>query len=211
MNSKKLYFILISSLVLLASLGGLGVFYGDKMLQEKASSLISLKVDAAALEDQQRSLLQAKKDVNTYSELSQLVKTIVPQEKDQARTVREIVKIAGETGVKIGSITFPSSNLGEVAPKTVAPTDPGEKKAAPAKIPGTQIKPVEGIPGLYQLEIGIQSDSSTTVEYKQFLAFLKKLEQNRRTSQVTNLSVQPSSKDRNQVNFSLTVNVYVKP
>lgn len=211
MNSKQLYYGLVAAMVLLAGLGGAGIYFGDQMLQKKTAQLTSLKIDTVALEDQQRSLLQAKKDVKTYSELRDIAKTIVPQEKDQARTIREIIKIADETGIKIGNISFPSSSLGEAAPKKAAPTDPGEKTATTVKIPGTQIKPVDGIAGLYQLEIGIQSENPTTVSYTQFLAFLRKLEQNRRTAQVTNLSVQPSTKDRNQVTFSLNVIVYVKP
>jgi hypothetical protein len=40
---------------------------------------------------------------------------------------------------------------------------------------------------------------------------LQKLEQNRRTAHVTNLSIQPSEDDRNLVTFSVTLNIYIKP
>lgn len=211
MTSKRLYFVLCGLLVLLAGLGGASIYLGNKQLVAKSAQLTSLKIDTRTLDDQQRSLLQAKKDITTYTELESIVKAIVPQEKDQARTVREIVKLAADSGISIGSITFPSSNLGQAAPKTAAPAEGEQAAAAPKAPPTSQLKAVDGIPGLFQLEITIQSASSATVSYDQFITFLKKLEQNRRTAQVTNLNVQPSSRDRNQVSFSLAVNVYVKP
>lgn len=211
MNSKRLYFCLIALLLALGSLSIGGIVFGNKIMEAKASQLTSLKIDTAALEDQQRSLLQAKKDINTYAELESIVKTIVPQEKDQAKTVREVIKIAEDTGIRISAISFPASTLGQPGPKSAPKTEGGATATSTKPSTTTQIKPVEGIAGLYQLEINIQSDAASTVQYQQFLNFLKRLEQNRRTAQVSNLTVQPSAKDRNQVSFSLTVNVYLKP
>ena len=220
MNSKRLFFLLSGIFVLLCGLTLAGVFFGNSMLQKKSTELVALKVESKRLEDQQKSLVQAKKDIEQYTDLENAAKTIVPQEKDQARTVREIVKFAQDTGVSIANISFPASTLGQAPAKTATPPaadSSSDKNAAPAPPPPpaapttTQVKTVTGISGVNMMEITVQSDSSKPVAYSKLIAFLQKLEQNRRTSQVSSLTVTPNSNDRNRVTFSLVVNVYIKP
>ena len=50
-----------------------------------------------------------------YSPLEKIAKIVVPQDKDQAKAVLEIVKIAGESGIKPTAINFPVSTLGNAA------------------------------------------------------------------------------------------------
>lgn len=217
MTSKILFFILTGITVLLIGSGLAGAFYGHKFLEQKTQSIISLKAESLALDEQQRSLIQAKKDIEKYSELERIAKTVVPQEKDQARTVREIVKLAEESGVPIANISFPASNLGQPAskPKTggdaAQPTSGTTAQASSATTQATQLKPVEGISGVYQLEVTVQSNTSSPIPYDNMLAFLSRLEKNRRTAHVTNLSVTPSTVNRNLVAFSLVINVHIKP
>ena len=61
------------------------------------------------------------------------------------------------------------------------------------------------------MEISMQSDSSDPIPYENLITFLSKLEQNRRTSQVSSLTVTPSVDDRSKVTFSIIINVYLKP
>ena len=199
MTSKKLFFILIGILVLLAAITGGGVYLGNNFLKERTQEIVSLKAQSLALDEQQRSLVKAKQDINVHSDLENIAKVIVPQEKDQARTVREITRFAEESGVGISSITFPASTLGQQTT--------GKRPAASAK---SQVEPVEGIPGVSRLEITVQSDTASPVLFTSLLDFLERLEQNRRTSHVTNLTVTPSSNNRNFVTFSLIINVYIK-
>lgn len=201
---------MIGVLVLLGGLTIAGTVIGNSMLQKKANTLLGLKLDNKTLEDQQSSLIQAKKDIDKYSDLEKIAKTVVPQEKDQARTVREIINIGNAAGVPISSISFPTSNLGQAQPQSTAPAGetPTAKVATP---PITQVKPVDNIKGLYQLEVTVQSDANTPVSYAKFLSFLTRLEQNRRTAQVSSITVLPSAKNRDLVTFSLVVNVYIKP
>jgi hypothetical protein len=216
MTSKRLFFVLSSSLVLLVGLSIAGVIFGNLFLERETRKIIDLKIESLALDEQQRSLIQAKKDIDKYAELEQISRSVVPQEKDQARTVREIIKLAEESGVPIANISFPASNLGQGAAKKPASTQPSSdsestKSPAAPTTQATQVKPVEGIPGVYQLEITVQSASSSPVPYENMLAFLSRLEQNRRTAHITNLSVTPSSANRNRVVFNLVVNAYIKP
>jgi hypothetical protein len=215
MNSKRVFYIMLGLLILLGGLGIGGAVMGSKMLKKEADKLVSLKLDNRVLEEQQISLGQAKKDIEKYAELEQIAKTIVPQEKDQARTVREIINLAAAAGVPIASITFPSSSLGTAAPKapvsTGTPGDTPTPASKPATPPVTQVKPVDGITGLYQLEISVASDSTNPVPYSRLISFLTALENNRRTSHVTSINVTPSAKNRSLVSFNLIVNAYIKP
>lgn len=210
MNSKKTF--IAMSVFCVASLGLLGasVFFGNQLLQSHSEKLTALKVEAAVADEQQTSLTQAKKDLETYSELNDVARQIVPQDKDQARAVREIIAIAGESGIQITGITFPASSLGQAAPK--ATTTEGETDATKTVTPTiSQVKPVEGITGVYQLELNVTTDTTKPISYAQLISFLKRLEQNRRTAQITNLSIQPNPGDRNLLTLTMQLIIYIKP
>ncbi len=211
MSTKRAFFVMSGTLVLVCMLFFTSIFFGNQMLQKKSARLLTLKIDNRTLEEQQVSLVKAKKDVETYAELDRIARAVVPQEKDQARTVREIITIAESAGVKISSVTFPSSNLGQAQVKPVAPKEGEAPSPTPAAPSITQVKPVDNIKGVFQQEITIQSDSSAPVPYSKLIDFLGRLEQNRRASQVTSITVQPSARDRNLVTFNLIINVYIKP
>lgn len=195
------------------------VVVGNMYLEKQASKLNELKVEDRVLEEQQTALKQAKKDLEKYAELEKVAKTIVPQDKDQAKAVLEIIEIAKASGISIKSISFPTSNLGS---KPAAPqsntnsAEGGESKPAQEKTaPISQAKPVEGITGVYSLEMNIvpEGDAASPISYYQFLDFLGRLENNRRTAQVTQIKVVPQgkSKDSSFVTFTLTINIFVKP
>lgn len=209
MSSKKVFYIMVGLITVISSLTIAGTVLGSSELQKSANDLVELKLENRILEEQQSSLARARRDIEDNKELEQISKTVVPQEKDQARTVREIINLANASGVQIGSITFPSSNLGQIRP--VAPTTEEGAPSTPAAPPVTQVKPVEGIPGVFQLEVNVFSATESPVTYEQFINFLALLEKNRRTAQVTNITVQPSQQDTELVTFSLVVNVFIKP
>lgn len=195
MNSRKFFYVLIVLLLVVAGGGVAALVYGKKMLDTQNTKLTELKVEASTLEDVQRSLITAKKDIENYADIEQISKTVVPQEKDQARTVREIVKLAEESNIEIASISFPTSSLGTKATGTST---------------NTQTQKVDGINNVERLEITVSSNNSEPVLYSDFIGFLQKLEQNRRTSQVSNINIQPVADNRNQLTFSLVLNVYIK-
>lgn len=186
-----------------------GIFLGTSMLKQKSAELVELKLQDRLIEEQQTALVRANQDIEKYQELETIAKAIVPQDKDQAKTVLEITALAEQSRIKVSSITFPSSTLGTQqapAPTTGGTTATPKVQSAPI----SQVKPVNGINGLYQLEIIIDvTDVAPT--YNQLIDFLSRLEQNRRTAQVTAISIDPSGTNRNLVEFSLTMNVFVKP
>lgn len=201
MNSKRLFIVLLVVLVAINA-GGVGLLvYGNKILNKENSKLTDLKVESNTLDSVQQSLVKAKKDIEKYKDLAQVVETVVPQEKDQVRTIREIVEIAKESGVSIDSINFPSSTLGNTS-------KPGVAGPAVSNTTNTQTQKVEGLNNVERLEITIAS--SNQVSYLSFISFLQKLEQNRRTSQVSSITVTPAGVDKSRVNFSMVLNVYIK-
>lgn len=199
MKAKQLYYILLSCCCL-AVLALVGTAYGaNKLLGQQASKLSTLRADSDAASQEQSSLLKDRQDIAKYGELNVIAKSVVPQDKDQAQAVQEIVKIAADSGIpNLTSITFPSSTLGVT---TSGAPKPGQ----------TQLVPVPGMTGVANLQITITQSASDTVPYKNFLAFLSGLEQNRRTAQVSSITVQPDAKQLSNVSFTLVVNEFIKP
>ncbi len=198
MSSKVMYYILLAATILLG-LGVIGVGYvSNSVLTSKSADLSKLKATAQVTDDLQSSLAKDRADIKKYSELNTIAQTIVPQDKDQSETVREIVKIANESGIaRLASITFPASQLGANA-----------KGSADSL---SQLTPVKGINGVYLLPITVTVNSSNPVSYNQFMTFLRKLENNRRTAQISDISIKPDGKNQKLLSFSLVVNEYIKP
>lgn len=209
MSSKKTFYVMMGALVLIVLCSVAGTMYGKNILKQSGETLLDKKREKAVLAKDEEALTQAKQDIEKYKDLDQVARSIVPQEKDQARTVRELVAIAGQSGVQIESINFPESTLGE---KPTGSKKSKDKKAQPAPPAGaTQLTPVEGLDGVFSMPITLQLSKDAPVTYAQLLGFLKKLEQNRRTSHVTNISIQPDEDNRNLVHFSMQINAYIKP
>lgn len=198
MSSKVMYYVLLAATILLG-IGVIGVGYGaNAILTEKSTELSKLKATSQVTNDLQTSLAKDRADIKKYSELNIIAQTIVPQDKDQSETVREIVKIANESGIaRLASITFPASQLGANARGTTDSL--------------SQLTPVKGINGVYLLPITVTVNASNPVTYDQFMTFLRKLENNRRTAQISDISIKPDTKNQRLLSFSLVVNEYIKP
>lgn len=202
MNSKKTYYTLVAVTIALgAALLG-SAFLANTVLSTKTASLSKLKAQDQALADLQISLIRNQSDIVRYDELNKIAKAIVPQDKDQTQTVREIVAIARASGIeKLTSVTFPTSTLGTTGTVGSAKTTGGI----------TQVSPVQGMSGVYTLPITVSNMQNDVVTYDELVAFLAGLEQNRRTAQVTSITITPDANNANKVAFSLVINEYIKP
>jgi hypothetical protein len=200
MTSKRYFYLQVGIFVLLVALIIAGTVGGNNILQNQSRKLSALKLESATIEMQQNALIQAKKDIERYNDLDKISRSVVPQDKDQAKTVREIVQIANQNNIPIKSISFETSNLGNA--------QAGASTAAPGQPSVSQVKPVNGIPGVFTLPIQVESAGS--VGYQDFLRFLESLETNRRTAHVDAINLEPSDNGSN-LNFNLTLNAYVKP
>lgn len=230
MTSKRLHTILIAAVILLliALLGGA---YGtNKLLIGQSNKLLAAKAKKQALDQEQVTLNQAKQEIKKYEGLNQIAQAVVPQDKNQAEAVREIVNIAADNGVTLASITFPASTLGNLpngAPAAAGSSGGTASSAGSSGAAGasgsaaagassktgslSQLTPLKNIPGVYQLPITITNDANHPVPYLRFVNFLSDLEHNRRTSQVQTINIQPDNKNRNNITFTLTLSEYIKP
>lgn len=199
MKAKKFYYVMLFTIFLLCALSIGSIFIGNKILTKKSASLLNLKLQSQVLNTQEGTLSQAKKEILKYSSLNNEAKVIVPQEKDQAKTVQEIVGFAQQDGVSIESITFPSSNLGIAVNGSASPG---------AKL--SQLQPVSGINGVYEMPITVQSDTKNQATYPQLISFLQNLENNRHTAQVNQLTITPADTG-DKLSFQIVVGVYIKP
>lgn len=214
MTSRKVFFIMLGVVGLMGVMVIAAAVFGDLLLHKQSNKLVALKLDNQVIEAQQTSLIQAKKDIQKYSELKNIAKQVVPQDKDQARATREIVTLANQAGVKIASVSFPASTLGQAQPKTTttdSSSTPVAKTCSTSGTAITQVKPVDGIKDLCQLDITVVSDTTSPASYARLIDFLNRLEQNRRTAQVSQISIQPDAQNRSGLNFTLTITVYIKP
>ena len=213
LDSKKVRLILVVSLAI-GVFGFFGIaFYGLSVLDGKSQDLADLKTQSQSADAQLVNLVQAKKDVETYAYFKSIAKTVIPADKNQAQAVLEINQIADDTGISIQSITFPASTLGGTAGKTSAQSATGASATQNAL---TQAKPVPGISGLYSLQLTIMPDSgkdvpaNKQVTYAKMLEFLKRIENNRHTAQISTVSIQPAA-DGSALTFSITINIFIKP
>lgn len=195
MNSKHLYFGFVGLVLLL----GVGLLASARVaniaLEHQSKTLGDLKAQRQALEEQQTQLVQDKKDIAAYSDLNTIAKSVVPQDKDQAEAVREIVGLAAQSGIaKLSAITFPPSTLGGTSTKRL-----------------TQVTPVKGIGGVYELPITVTQGNDNLVPYSNFVAFLSKVEQNRRTAEVSSISIQPDQTNTGMIAFTLVIDEFIKP
>lgn len=202
MTAKKFFYVMIGVIIALVGSIIMAIFVSNSFLKNQEKKLVAVKVENRVIEEQQKFLLQAKADLAKYSELETITKSIVPQDKDQAKTVRELTAIARRSGIELRSISFAASELGSTV--AIPGSTPG------AKSPLSQVKPVEGIPGVFALEITISPDEAQPISYYQFLGFLENLESNRRTAHVDKITLNPSPSG-NTLSFILTLNAYVKP
>jgi hypothetical protein len=176
------------------------------------------------MNQQQADLVKSKKDIATYSELYKIARGVVPQNKDQAQTVRQIVKLASDNGVVLQSISFPSSTLGGSG--AAASTRPAQAGAAASPASGgggaslSQLAPVPKIPGVYKMSLVVTSSSTAgnLANYRQLINFLDDLEQNRLTALVSTIAITPNGGNNGAsavasglFSFTLTLDVYIKP
>lgn len=218
MSAKRLHFVLMGLIVLLVLALPVGAYGVNSMLSAKATKLANLKARSTALEQEQLGLAKAKEEVRKYGELQKIAQTVVPEDKDQAEAVQQIVNIAAANGVSLSAINFPASSLGNTGAGTATPTSgaSASTSVAPVKLnPGTgklsQLQPVQNIPGVYVMQITVQGDPGRPVSYNSFIGFLRALEHNRRTAQISSITLQPNAANPGLLSFTLTMNGYIKP
>lgn len=218
MSQNRLRLFLLSTLAGSTVLFFIVVAGGLSILSSESQKLVDLKLRSKTADAQAANLSASKKQVQQYAYFNDIAKTVLPSDKDQAQSVLDIFSLADQSGIAIANITFPASSLGN----KVAPASGSSNNAAttPTAKVISQAKPVEGIPGLYSLELTITPQTGTgmpdakRVTYSKFLDFLSSIEHDRRTAQITQVNIQPQSSDSGPgqfINFTMTINIFIKP
>lgn len=203
MSSKRFFFIMIISLILLVVGFGAGAYQANTMLQSESNKLVELKLSNEVLDKQRETLNQARHDIAEFSELEKISKSILPEDKDQANSIGEIAFHAKASGIQLGAIEFPQSELGQIKGKSKTPAATDSSR--------TQLLELSDLKGVYAMEITVRNHSEIPVKYEQIIDFLESLESNRRTAQVTDIDIQPDSEDPTMFHFTIKLNTYVRP
>jgi hypothetical protein len=221
LDSKNLRLMLLGAFGLSVVLFVAILLLGLSALGKESQKMVDLKVKGQTADAQLSNLEQAKKQVEQYSYFKDIAKTVIPDDKDQAASVVEINNMAQESGIAIQSITFPASTLGLTTATTSAKSAQDATASSAASKAISQATPVSGISGLYSLALTItpESDAKTPpdkiVTYSKMLDFLRRIENNRHTAQITDVNISPASASGNNssgnLTFSLTVNIFIKP
>ena len=197
-NSRKVFLGLIVLLCILCAGMLFGAHAADSVLASRSQTLVNLKAQNQATDDEKIQLVQDKNEISKYASLNQIAESVVPADKNQAETVREISNLAAASGIpQLSSITFPPSTLGGTSIKTSSGL--------------TQVIAVKGLPGIDELPITITQSTAALVPYSDFTEFLSKIEQNRRTAEVSSITINPSQKTPNMIAFTLVLEEYLKP
>ncbi len=216
LDSKKLSLALVGGLVLSVIAFFVITLHGLSILNNKSRSLVDLKAQSQSQYNELINLVQAKKEVQKYGYFKNIAKTVIPDEKNQAQAILEINQMAALSGMSIQSITFPISTLGgsSAAASAVVQKDATSTSSTSSAL--SQAKAVPGIAGLYSLQLTINFASAKDappdqqVTYSKMLDFLKRIENNRHTAQITQVSIQPASAGQ-ALTFALVINTFIKP
>ena len=213
MNSKKFRLILIGVFCLCIIAFMATCYMGLSLLNKKSAEMVSLKLKNKTAEAQLSNLESSKADIAKYAYFKSVASSVIPNDKDQVQAVIEIQQIAQAAGIGIQSITFPSSNLGAgSAAGASATTTPATTSTGAI----SQAVPVSGIPGLYSLQLTINPSNgpdvppAQQVTYAKMLDFLNRIENNRRTAQISQVNIQPGTGNL-PLNFNLVLNIFIKP
>lgn len=217
LNNQRLRLVLLG-LLCFAGVTLLAItLFADAVLGKKSHELVDLKLQSKVVDAQLLGLAQSKKEVAQYLYFNDIAKTVLPSDKDQAQAVLDINQFAIDSGISIASISFPASTLGSSG---ASATTNNSASTAPTQSVVSQAKPVDGIPGLYGLDLTISSESSSSVPdakkatYPKLLDFLGRIERNRRTAQITQVNIQPVITELGPspfINFTLTTKIFIKP
>lgn len=226
-TAKRLYLVLIILLVVTVSGGVYSVWYANNWLTGQSQALVEKKLELISLNEKQQRAFESRNTLNKYSDLHGTVEAVAPTEKEQEKIIAELYKIAEENDLRISTLSFPSSELGEEKKKSETKTAPAadSKTATPPATPTTPAAPaaptntitqtekVDGLTGVVGLKITpsniTQNGYGSGMSYETLLAFLEALERNRRQMIIDEISIIPTDDTVNganvyQLSLSLT-------
>lgn len=211
MTPKKVYYLLISLLVIVV-LGIIGAaYFSNTFLKRSSNALVEAKLELYKIDETESTYRKNKLLLEQNQDIATILSSIVPSEKDQARAVREISRIASEKGLSVRSIRFPSSDL--VAKNTKTTTNANGTTPSPTAGPTvSQAKPVNGLTGVLGMNVELEianANPANAISTDQMLGFLEEIENNRRNIRVTSVSYGPAIEEGKIINMDTIL--FIKP
>jgi Tfp pilus assembly protein PilO len=184
MKAKQFSYILIGILALLIIAGGYGYYTASQSLHNQTIKLSNqMAVDTVA-DERISQLIALRKQYQRFTPLIPNIDSALPAAKQQSEVALQLQTLASQAGMSLPSVTFASSNG--------LPTATSQTISAGG---------VLALPVTFQL----------TGTYDQMQRFLVSLENLGRYTAVTSLAITRADPKAKTLNFSLNVNVYVKP
>lgn len=230
MTAKKLYRYLLLAFFAGLILSGMTVKYASSWLAESSTELNTLRSETLTLEQKRSDLESAQLTLKKDAATIEILDDVVPDDKDQARIISVLYKIAEEAGITIESVGFPASTLGSETPKPAAAattqandstsTSTSQTTTAPStSSPISQATPVKDIPGLQSIDLTLGTINSRSlpagsgVKYDELVTFLKLIERNKRAIQIKSLGIGRDSVVDGIETFSLDIalTIYIRP
>lgn len=188
MTPKKMNKLLIGLISLSIALIAVGLYFANTKLTATAETTAKNKAELEITNAQISSYKITQSKVSSLSYVEELADTVLPAAKDESAIVAELSQFALRSRLSVAEISF-------AEPATTTKADPKAKSAAP--------KGVNVVPISVKLKAGAQ--------YNNLLEFLKLVENNRRTMQVTNISITPDEENRAVLSdISIAINLYTR-
>lgn len=183
MTPKKYFFTLLGIIVLLIAASGYGYYYAVTRINASKAELAMTLTDQEAaqqqLDDMAKLRIQYNRDILPI--LPRIIDAL-PRTKNQTEILAQLQSIATESGLSLTNVSLPSA----------------------AGLPGDTSQTVK-TGTVLALPISFQLQGT----YAQLQAFLTRVENLSRFTNVTSLAI--SHAEKNNVTYSMTVNAYIKP
>lgn len=214
MTTKKAHYGLLGLLVLVIVAIGLAMYFSRVFLKSNSDSLVNAKLELYKIDETEYIYRKNQAILQENQETADILASVLPQEKDQAKAVREITQIASDNGLSVKAIRFPGSDL-VITNKPVAAQTQGSTttpQATPSGPTISQAKPVNGLNNVLGIAVEIELTSARSgaqISTDQVLSFLQQIENNRRNIRVTSINF-GSSVDEGKT-LKIDTLLFIKP
>ena len=184
MTPKRFFFVLLGALVVLAGLGGYGYYYAVTRLTAARTELSAALTEQVASQAQIDELSRLKTQYNRdIVPVLDKINAALPRTKNQTEILAQLQTVAIASGLALSNVTLPNA----------------------AGLPGETSQTVKS-GAVLALPISFQLKGT----YPQLQAFLVKVENLNRFTNVTTLAITHADKSA-EVTYAMTVNAYIKP
>lgn len=184
MTPKKFFYASLITLSLLIVIGGAGYYYGSLGLHQKITKLSQQTAIDTAGDERLIQLIALRKQYQRFVPLVPTIEAALPPAKKQSEVALQLQHLAAAAGMTLPSVSFAASNG--------LPTGTSQTISSGG---------ILALPVTFQL----------TGTYDQLQRFLVSLEQLGRYTSVTSLEISRADAKAKTLNFSINLNVYMKP